>query len=55
MEAGRIVLNQNPENYFAQVEQLIFNPANIIPGIEPSSDKILQGRLFAYHDAQAHR
>ncbi|XP_074594601.1 catalase-like [Brevipalpus obovatus] len=55
IEAGKMVLNRNPKNYFAQVEQLIYNPANIIPGIEPSSDKILQGRLVAYHDAQGHR
>jgi catalase len=52
---GQIVLNRNPENYFADVEQLTFNVAAMVPGIEPSPDKILQGRLFAYADTQHHR
>jgi catalase len=43
---GRIVLNRNPENYFAEVEQAAFNPAHFVPGIGPSPDKKLQGRLF---------
>ncbi|KAF6201624.1 hypothetical protein GE061_004017 [Apolygus lucorum] len=55
MPLGVIVLNENPKNYFAQVEQLAFNPASLIPGIQPSIDKVLQGRLFAYSDAQMHR
>ena len=43
---GRFVLDRNPENHFAQVEQAAFNPANFVPGIGPSPDKMLQGRLF---------
>jgi catalase len=42
IEAGKFVLNKNPENYFAQVEQMALSPANMIPGIEPSPDKVLQ-------------
>ena len=45
---GKLVLNRNPENYFAEVEQIAFSPANMVPGIEPSPDKMLQGRLFSY-------
>lgn len=52
---GRIVLNRNPENYFAEVEQAAFNPAHFVPGIGPSPDKMLQGRLFAYGDAHRYR
>jgi catalase len=48
-------LNRNPENYFAEVEQSAFNPANIVPGIGFSPDKMLQGRLFSYGDAQCYR
>jgi catalase len=48
-------LNRNPENYFAEVEQSAFNPANIAPGIGFSPDKMLQGRLFSYGDAQRYR
>jgi len=55
VDIGRLVLNRNPENYFAEVEQAAFNPANFIPGIGPSPDKMLQGRLFAYGDAQRYR
>ena len=47
---GRIVLNRNPENYFAEVEQAAFNPAHFVPGIGPSPDKMLQGRLFYFGD-----
>ncbi len=47
---GRIVLNRNPKNYFAEVEQAAFNPAHFVPGIGPSPDKMLQGRLFCYGD-----
>lgn len=50
-----MVLNKNPENYFAEVEQATFNPSNFIPGIGPSPDKMLQGRLFAYGDAHRYR
>ncbi|MBL7060796.1 MAG: catalase [Actinobacteria bacterium] len=52
---GRLVLNRNPENYFAEVEQAAFSPANFVPGIAASPDKMLQGRLFAYHDSHLHR
>jgi catalase len=52
---GKLVLNRNPENYFAEVEQAAFNPANFVPGIGPSPDKMLQGRLFAYGDAHRYR
>lgn len=52
---GRLVLNRNPENYFAEVEQAAFSPGNFVPGTGPSPDKMLQGRLFAYHDAHRYR
>ncbi|MBV95146.1 Catalase, partial [Eschrichtius robustus] len=52
---GKLVLNRNPVNYFAEVEQLAFDPSNMPPGIEPSPDKMLQGRLFAYPDTHRHR
>ncbi|MCJ7666622.1 MAG: catalase, partial [Actinobacteria bacterium] len=52
---GRMVLNRNPENYFAEVEQAAFSPSNFVPGIAASPDKMLQGRLFAYHDSHLHR
>jgi catalase len=55
IEVGRLVLDRNPENYFADVEQAAFNPANYVPGIGPSPDKMLQGRLFAYADTQRYR
>ena len=55
IEIGRMVLNRNPENYFAEVEQAAFAPANLVPGIGPSPDKMLQGRLFSYPDTQRHR
>ena len=52
---GVMELNRNPENYHADVEQSAFNPANIVPGIGFSPDKMLQGRLFSYGDAQRYR
>ena len=52
---GRMVLDRNPENYFAEVEQAAFSPGNFVPGIGPSPDKMLQGRLFSYHDTHRHR
>ncbi|XP_069479479.1 catalase-like isoform X2 [Ambystoma mexicanum] len=52
---GKMVLNRNPINYFAEVEQLAFDPSNMPPGIEPSPDKMLQGRLFSYPDTHRHR
>ena len=55
MEVGVLELNRNPDNYFAQIEQAAFNPANVVPGIGFSPDKMLQGRLFSYGDAQRYR
>jgi catalase len=55
MEVGVLELNRNPENYFAEVEQSAFNPASVVPGISFSPDKMLQGRLFSYGDAQRYR
>lgn len=55
IEVGIIELNRNPENYFADVEQAAFNPADVVPGIGFSPDKMLQGRLFAYGDAHRYR
>jgi catalase len=52
---GRLVLNRNPDNVFAEVEQAAFSPNNFVPGIGPSPDKMLQGRLFAYADAHRYR
>lgn len=55
IEVGEVELNRNPENYFAEVEQAAFSPANIVPGIGFSPDKMLQGRLFSYGDTQRYR
>ncbi|TYR78893.1 catalase [Priestia megaterium] len=55
IEVGRMVLDKNPENYFAEVEQATFSPGTFVPGIEASPDKMLQGRLFAYADAHRYR
>ena len=55
IDVGVLELNKNPENYYADVEQAAFNPANIVPGIGFSPDKMLQGRLFSYGDAQRYR
>ena len=55
IEVGEFELNRNPENYFAEVEQAAFTPANVVPGISFSPDKMLQGRLFSYGDAQRYR
>lgn len=55
IEVGYFELNRNPENYFAEVEQAAFSPANVVPGIGFSPDKMLQGRLFSYGDAQRYR
>jgi catalase len=54
-DVGILELNRNPENYFAEVEQSAFNPMNVIDGIGFSPDKMLQGRLFSYGDAQRYR
>ena len=55
IEVGVLELNRNPQNYFADVEQAAFNPSHIVPGIGLSPDKLLQGRLFSYGDAQRYR
>ena len=55
IEVGVLELNRNPDNYFADVEQAAFNPANVVPGISFSPDKMLQARLFSYGDAQRYR
>jgi len=55
MPVGKMMLNRNPENFFAEVEQAAFCPAAIVPGIELSADKLLQGRVFAYADTQRYR
>jgi catalase len=52
---GILELNRNPANYHAEVEQAAFSPANTVPGMGYSPDKMLQGRLFGYHDAQLYR
>jgi len=52
---GTMTLNKNPENVFAETEQVGFNPGVVVPGIEPSEDKLLQGRLFSYSDTQRYR
>ncbi|CAK5267580.1 unnamed protein product [Mycena citricolor] len=55
LEVGKIVLNKNPENWFAEIEQLAFSPAHMPFGAEPSNDPVLQARMFAYSDAARHR
>jgi catalase len=55
IDVGVLELNRNPENYHADVEQSAFNPANMVPGIGFSPDKMLQGRLFSYGDTQRYR
>ncbi|PJC99901.1 catalase [Janthinobacterium sp. BJB1] len=55
IEVGVLELNRNAHNHFAEVEQAAFNPANVVPGISFSPDKMLQGRLFSYGDAQRYR
>lgn len=55
IEVGVLELNRNPENFFAEVEQAAFTPANVVPGISFSPDKMLQARLFSYGDAQRYR
>ena len=54
-EVGEFVLNENAKNYFAEIEQIAFNPAHLVPGLEPSADPVLQSRLFSYPDAHRHR
>jgi catalase len=55
MPVGKMMLNRNPENFFAETEQAAFCPASIVPGIDFSADKLLQGRIFSYADTQRHR
>ena len=52
---GKMVLDRNPDNFFAETEQVAFRPSNIVSGIDFSDDPLLQGRLFSYHDTQVHR
>ncbi|KDR70275.1 hypothetical protein GALMADRAFT_255177 [Galerina marginata CBS 339.88] len=52
---GKFVLNENPQNYFAEIEQAAFSPSHAIPYIEPSADPVLQSRLFSYPDTHRHR
>ncbi|KAL8272513.1 hypothetical protein Esti_003512 [Eimeria stiedai] len=52
---GQLVLNSNPTNYFQEVEQAAFSPGHLVPGIEASEDRMLQGRLFSYPDTHRHR
>ncbi|MGI9292755.1 MAG: catalase [Pseudomonadales bacterium] len=54
-DIGRLTLNRNVENYFAETEQATFAPSNLVPGIGASPDKMLQARLLAYQDAQRYR
>lgn len=55
IEVGVLELNRNPDNYFAEIEQVAFSPSNIVPGIGFSPDKMLQGRIFSYADAHRYR
>jgi len=55
IQIGRMVLDRNPSNYFADVEQAAFSPGNFVPGIAASPDKMLQARVHSYHDAHLYR
>ncbi|GDY63122.1 hypothetical protein SAV14893_025150 [Streptomyces avermitilis] len=55
IDVGRMVLNKNPEDYFIHIEQAAFEPSNLVPGIGPSPDKMLLGRLFSYPDTHRYR
>jgi catalase len=55
IEVGILELNRNPENYFAEIEEAAFSPANVVPGVSHSPDKMLQFRIFAYADTHRHR
>jgi len=52
---GKMVLNRNPDNFFAETEQVAFKPSNVVSGIDFSDDPLLQGRLFSYHNTQVYR
>lgn len=55
IKVGKLTLNTSPDNFFEEVEQAAFSPMNLVPGIDFSNDKVLQGRSIAYHDAQRYR
>lgn len=55
VKVGRLTLNRNPANVFQETEQSAFAPGNLVPGIEPSEDRLLQGRIFSYNDTQMYR
>lgn len=55
IKIGKLVLNKNPDNFHAQMEQAAFSPGNLVPGIQLSHDRILQARVFSYPDTQRHR
>lgn len=54
-KVGTMTLNRNPANVFQETEQSAFAPSNVVAGIEPSEDRLLQGRVFSYADTQLHR
>ncbi|AMQ84857.1 catalase [Pseudomonas sp. 22105] len=54
-KVGQMVLNRNPSNVFQETEQVAMAPSNVVPGIEPSEDRLLQGRMFSYADTQMYR
>jgi catalase len=54
-KVGTMTLNRNPANVFQETEQAAFAPGNLVPGIEPSEDRLLQGRVFSYNDTQLYR
>ena len=55
IEVGTHGLNENPQNFFAQIEQAAFSPANTVPGVDISPDRMLMARVFSYPDAQRYR
>ncbi|MEV7421008.1 MULTISPECIES: catalase [unclassified Streptomyces] len=55
IDVGRMTLNKNPDNFFVHIEQAAFEPSNLVPGIGPSPDKMLLGRLFSYPDTHRYR
>ena len=52
---GKMTLNRNPDNFFAETEQVAFHPGHLVPGIDFTNDPLLQGRLFSYTDTQLSR
>lgn len=55
IKVGKIILNRNCSSFFAESEQVAFSPGNFVPGMGPTVDRILQGRLFSYPDTHRHR